>query len=218
MVNRARFLSRAGYSVLLFDFQAHGESAGDHITFGYLESRDAQAAIRFIREQFPGEKIGIIGVSMGGAAILLAEPPPNIDAVILEMVYPTIEDAIADRLKIRLGRVGGWLSPVLSLQLKPRLGVSANELRPIDHLAGMTSPKLFIVGEQDQHTTLKESERMYDQASAPKEMWVVPRAAHIDLHAYAQQEYERLVLEFFNQNLESSQLGKTVETVHKLSR
>jgi uncharacterized protein len=206
MVNRARFLSRAGYSVLLVDFQAHGESAGDHITFGYLESRDAQAAIRFAREQLPGEKIGVIGVSMGGAAILLAEPPLNVDAVVLEMVYPTIEDAIADRLKIRLGPWGGWLSPALSLQLKPRLGVSANELRPIDRLAGMATPKLFIVGELDQHTTLNESEKMYEQASAPKEMWVVPMAAHIDLHAYAQQEYERRVLAFFERNLTSSQL------------
>src|SRR5882672_1925461 len=35
MLGRARFLSQAGYSVLLFDFQAHGESTGKHITFGY---------------------------------------------------------------------------------------------------------------------------------------------------------------------------------------
>src|SRR5436309_3521044 len=64
MLDRARFLSRAGYSVLLFDFQAHGESAGDHITFGYLESRDAQAAVNFLRANAPDEKIGVIGVSM----------------------------------------------------------------------------------------------------------------------------------------------------------
>jgi hypothetical protein len=44
MVNRARFLSQAGYAILLFDFQAHGESTGKHITFGSLESKDAKAA------------------------------------------------------------------------------------------------------------------------------------------------------------------------------
>jgi len=38
MVRRAEMLHRAGYSVLLFDFQAHGESPGSHITMGYLES------------------------------------------------------------------------------------------------------------------------------------------------------------------------------------
>ena len=50
MLDRARFLSHAGYTVLLFDFQAHGESTGNHITFGALESKDAQAAIHFLRE------------------------------------------------------------------------------------------------------------------------------------------------------------------------
>src|SRR5260221_510761 len=44
MLDRARFLVHAGYSILLFDFQAHGESTGSHITFGQLESQDAKAA------------------------------------------------------------------------------------------------------------------------------------------------------------------------------
>jgi fermentation-respiration switch protein FrsA (DUF1100 family) len=48
MLERARFLSHAGYAVLLFDFQAHGESPGKQITFGYLESRDARAAVSFL--------------------------------------------------------------------------------------------------------------------------------------------------------------------------
>jgi pimeloyl-ACP methyl ester carboxylesterase len=59
MVGRARFLSAAGYTVLLFDFQAHGESPGRQITFGYLESRDARAAVQFLRANAPGEKLDI---------------------------------------------------------------------------------------------------------------------------------------------------------------
>ena len=53
MLGRARFLSAAGYTVLLFDFQAHGESGGSRITTGYLESRDARAALDFVRAQAP---------------------------------------------------------------------------------------------------------------------------------------------------------------------
>ena len=67
LVARAEFLSRAGYSVLLFDFQGHGESIAKTITFGFLESRDASAAVKFVREKFPGEKIGVIGISLGAA-------------------------------------------------------------------------------------------------------------------------------------------------------
>src|SRR5262245_36126931 len=57
MADHAEFLHHAGYSVLLFDFQAHGESPGSKITSGYLESRDASAAVDFIRNRFPNERI-----------------------------------------------------------------------------------------------------------------------------------------------------------------
>ena len=39
MLDRARFLRRAGYSTLLIDFQATGETKGEHITFGWKESQ-----------------------------------------------------------------------------------------------------------------------------------------------------------------------------------
>ena len=53
MVDRARFLHRSAYSVLLIDFQATGETKGDHITFGWKESRDVLAAVNFVREIDP---------------------------------------------------------------------------------------------------------------------------------------------------------------------
>src|SRR5688572_23614491 len=65
MLARASFLSEAGYGVLLFDFQAHGESPGKQITIGYLESRDAQDAVQFMKKNNYGEKLGVIGLSMG---------------------------------------------------------------------------------------------------------------------------------------------------------
>lgn len=37
-VERMRFLRGAGYSMLAIDFRAHGESTGDRITMGQLES------------------------------------------------------------------------------------------------------------------------------------------------------------------------------------
>lgn len=201
MLERARFLARAGYSVLLFDFQAHGESRGEHITFGCLESRDARAAVDFLHAILPHERIGVIGVSMGGAAVVLASPPLEINAVALEMVYPTISQAISNRLTMRLGGWANVLTPLLSWQFKPRLGVSAEDLRPIAHVGSMSVPKLFIVGEDDQHTTLEESNQLFSAANQPKEMWVVPGAGHVDLYSVAGEEYERRILLFFEEHL-----------------
>lgn len=201
MLGRARFLSRAGFGVLLFDFQAHGESPGSRITFGDFESRDAQAAVRFLRANAPGEKIGVIGVSLGGAAALLATPALEVDALVLEMVYPTIEQAVKDRLRLRLGSFGGVLSPLLTWQLKPRLGVRPEALRPIDRVAQIGCPKLFIAGDLDQHTTIEESRKLFARAHEPKELWIIPGAAHLDLHQFSQTEYEHRVEEFFVNHL-----------------
>lgn len=201
MLGRARFLNAAGYAVLLFDFQAHGESPGGRVTFGHLESRDARAAVRFARQRMPGERVGVVGVSMGGAAALLAEPPLEADAYVLEMVYPTLEEAVADRLKMRLGPWGGRLAPLLTLQLRPRLGVGAEQMRPVERVAGVPGPKLFIAGAEDLHTTREESRRLFAAAREPKELWVVEGAAHTDLHAAAREEYERRVLDFFAKTL-----------------
>jgi fermentation-respiration switch protein FrsA (DUF1100 family) len=204
MMGRARFLSHAGYTVLLFDFQAHGESPGKHITFGYLESRDARAAVSFLRTRVPGERIGVIGVSMGGAAALLATPPLEADALVLEMVYPTIDQAIEDRLAIKLGKLGSAIAPLLSWQLKPRLGISTAELRPIDKVGSIHVPKLFIAGANDEHTKVEESRAIFAAAAEPKELWVVSGGKHEDLLRFAGEEYERRVLLFFDRYLRSS--------------
>ncbi len=201
MLERARFLSRAGYSVLLFDFQAHGESNGKNITFGYLESKDAQAAVGFVHSRLPKEKIGVIGVSMGGAAVLLAKPQLEINAVVLEMVYPTIEQAVSNRITTRLGSWATILTPLLTWQLKPRLGISASEMRPIDYVGTNNLPKLFIAGANDEHTTLKESNALFTATGEPKELWIVPNAKHVDFYPLAREEYEQRVLLFFEKHL-----------------
>ena len=201
LVARAEFLSRAGYSVLLFDFQGHGESIAKTITFGFLESRDASAAVKFVREKFPGEKIGVIGISLGAAAALLAEPPLPVSALVLESSYPTIYQATEDRMAIRFGFLGRLVTPLLICQLKPRLGIGLDDLKPILHAAKITVPKFFIAGTADRDTTLPESQALFAAAAEPKQFWLLDGAAHVDMHAFAKAEYERRILEFLAKNL-----------------
>ncbi|MGH9841689.1 MAG: alpha/beta hydrolase [Blastocatellia bacterium] len=200
VAGRAPFLNQAGYTVLAFDFQAHGESAGKYITVGYLESYDARAAVEFLKQRAPGEKIGVIGLSMGGVASILASPPLDVDAMVLELVYPDIRGATANRLELHLG---GWARPLatlLTMQFPLRAGIDADALRPVDRIGAINRPKLFIAGAKDQHTKLAESKALFEAASEPKELWVVD-AAHVNIHEAAKGEYEWRVTAFFNGNL-----------------
>lgn len=201
MVDRARFLRRAGYSILLIDFQATGESKGDHITFGWKESRDVLAAVSFIRERQPATKIAIIGSSLGGAAALLAIPPLKVDALVLEEVYPTIEIATRNRLENYLGPLGGYTASLLLRQLHSRLGTSANDLRPIDHISSANCSVLMICGEKDRNTRRTDTQMLFDEARSPKQLWIVPKAGHVDLHRAATAEYEERVLAFLGETI-----------------
>ena len=201
MLDRAEFFADAGYTVLLIDFQAHGESIGRAITFGYLESRDAAAAIDVLRRAAPGEKIGVIGTSMGGAALVLAEPAIAVDAIVLEQVYPTITEALDNRLRLYLGPVGPIVEPLLTWELEEKLGFTPDALRPVDRIARLHTPMFVIGGDADRHTTLAQTQALFAAAQEPKTLWIVPNAGHVELDRYAGDEYRRRVLAFFAQHI-----------------
>lgn len=202
MLGRARFLAAAGYSVLSIDLPAHGESTGERITFGSSEARGVAAALQFLRTECPGERVGVIGASLGAASLVLARAQPAPDAVVLEAMFSTIEEATANRLRMRAGALGELAAPALLAQLRLRLGVPAAQLRPIDRMAGLSAPVFILSGTQDRHTTQAQTLRLFEAASHPKELWLVEGAAHVDLHAFDPAAYEARVSAFLRKHLQ----------------
>ena len=184
----------------MIDLQAHGESLGEHITIGYLEQHDVRAAVEYARQHHPEEPIGVVGVSLGGAATLLASPL-EIDALVLESVYPNIHDAIHNRVAAKLGMLSFIPAEILLMQLKPRLGIAPAQLRPIDYISQVDCPLFLVSGSDDLHTTAHETEQMYALAQQPKELWLVDDAAHVDLYDASPEEYQQRVIRFFNRHL-----------------
>ncbi len=210
MVKRAQVLHAQGFAVLLFDFQAHGESPGKHITFGRLEAMDAAAAVRWVRDRLPQERVGVIGVSLGGAATLLGAEPLPVDALVLESVFPNIDAALVNRLRSRFGPVWGprvvpILAPLFTLLLPPILGVQTDELRPIERIGAVTAPVLVASGTADRGTTLAETETLFRKAPEPKRLWTVQGAGHVDLERYDPDPYWVVVLPFLTKYLRTGE-------------
>lgn len=197
MLDRAKMLKQQGFAIVMIDFQAHGESPGDHITIGYQERHDVRAAVEFARSRQPELPIGVIGISMGGAAALLSSPL-DVDAVVLESVYPDIQDAVDNRVSRFLGPLSWLPSKLLLIQLEPRLGIKTSQLRPIDHIAKIGCPVLIMSGKDDEHTTTEESEAMYAAAQHPKRIWLVDDTGHEDLHSACSHAYEQELMDFFD--------------------
>jgi len=201
MLQRARFLNREGYGTLLTDLPAHGESPGNRITFGAREAASVVAALGFLRREALNERVGVIGVSLGAASLVLAAPWPPPDAVVLESMYPTIDQAVSNRLTSQLGPWGRYLAQPLLWLLPARADISTDDLRPIDGLPRLRAPVLIASGASDQHTPWVETVHLFEAANEPKELWRVDGAAHVDLHAFAPQAYQRSVLRFLNRHL-----------------
>jgi hypothetical protein len=99
MLGYAQVLHRAGYSTLLFDFRGRGDSDGDAVTLGFYEQQDALAAVEYLksRDDVGMGRVGVLGISMGGAvAILAAAQEPAIKAVIADSPFESAEQAIEE--------------------------------------------------------------------------------------------------------------------------
>jgi alpha-beta hydrolase superfamily lysophospholipase len=201
MLSRARLLVRHGFSVLLIDLQAHGETSGSAITLGWRESSDARSALAWLRLQDSSRRVGVIGCSLGGAAVLLGPQPSGFDAAVFEAVYPRIGRAIENRIRMRLGPLAPALTPLLLVQLRPRLGISAGDLEPVRYIGRLGSPVLIVAGSEDRHTTLEESQDLFRAAAQPKELWVVRGARHQDFLSFDPVGYESAVVGFLGRHL-----------------
>jgi fermentation-respiration switch protein FrsA (DUF1100 family) len=95
-----------------------------------------------------------------------------------------------------LGVFGRALTPLLLNQLQWRLGVSASQLRPIDHIANVDRPVFIISGENNKNPKPTDTGMLVERARNPKKVWFVANAGHVDLHRAAGQEYEMRVLAF----------------------
>jgi fermentation-respiration switch protein FrsA (DUF1100 family) len=191
-------------NVLIFDWRAHGRSDGQLTTLGYDERYDLIAAVEYARAR-GATKIGVLGLSMGGAVALSTTAIcPDIDVVAADSAFVHIVTAVAAGLSER-GLPDGVSYSIARLILVTaglRLGKNlfeADPVRWIDRIA--PRPLLLIYGERDPFAPHVEVELLYRRAGEPKGIWRVPQAAHREIQALQPDEYRQRLTRFFEDNL-----------------
>jgi uncharacterized protein len=203
VVENAQWLASLGYATLAIDFRGHGESAAANHSFGLFEARDARAAFDWLKKRQAGGPVGVVGISLGGAAALLGDDGPlPADAMVLQAVYPDIRAAIRNRLSAILGTILGTVGePFLSYQSLFRQGEWPARLSPIRAAAKLRSPTLVIGGGEDQYTPPVETRAMFDAIKAPKEVWIVPGLSHAGISSEQNAPYRARVEAFLLRHL-----------------
>jgi uncharacterized protein len=204
MLGRTAFLTAAGYRCIAFDHRAHGESSGKRTSFGYYESRDVAAILDLVRRRWPHQPAAALGMSMGGAALCFAGTHArHLDAVVLESVYHDVGSAFASRIGTRYPAWFKRLSTGAVWMTERRLGVRLDQLAPVNHMAELApAPVLLLTGTEDTHAPPADAQRLLERCQEPRELWLVPRAGHGDMHEVGGVAYEQRVLGFLDRWLD----------------
>jgi alpha-beta hydrolase superfamily lysophospholipase len=195
----ARLLPQ-GFSVLIPDLRAHGESGGEYSTSGYKEALDVEAAVRWVKTHVSGDRIALLGYSSGAVASLLAASrTPDLAAVIADSAYLDTTDVLRRerqylahpppkavvslkyRLRLWLFTAPGfsWLSRGAfrlrtGVPFDPPEANVEDAVRRIDRI-----PVLYLAAEKDPVVPRAVTEELYRATASPhKQLSIRPGAFH----------------------------------------
>ncbi len=195
------FLHDLGYNLMYFDFRASGESSGTTSSIGYLEVKDLQAALSFLKatRPFACASIGLYGLSLGGmAALCEAAQNPEIKCVVSEASYYSFRRIVSH-----------WINPVyvplLPLVLhyvRRNLAVDPEHYSPKYNIAKIAPRPVFIIhGRYDSLVPAAQAKLLFKCAKEPKEIWLVPGAKHNKCAEVGGFEYKQRLMDFYKKYL-----------------
>jgi uncharacterized protein len=204
-LNRAVFLVKAGYQVLLFDHRGEGLSGASPVSGGPLEAGDYLAAASYLKTNHHLTKpVVFFGLSLGAISAIRAAPLcPDVDAVIADSPLPNVKSYVSRRgMGGALADLPGFFSCCLKdydqltgLSLKP----SDLDLTPIvQHFN--EKPILYITGEADNLARSFEVRELFNETqSHHRSLVYIPGAGHEQTYTLYPLVYEQAVKTFLTQ-------------------
>jgi len=171
-----QWLPAAGYNVLMVDYRGYGRSEG--VATIDTVHEDARLALdAALARQGPGlGPLFVFGQSLGGSAAVYAVAHHPQRARVAAVVT---QGAFSSYRRIAREKMGqAWFTwPLqwpLSLLFSDRYAAdrAAAALAPV--------PLLVVHGEHDAVVPVAHARRLYEAARAPRELWIVPGAGHVD--------------------------------------
>jgi uncharacterized protein len=199
----ARYLSRRGYGVLLFDRRGEGASEGDPHSFGWTFDKDIEAGVAFLkaRDDVDRGRIGGLGLSVGGEMMLqTAARAKDLAAVVSDGAGARV---MSEELSDLDGIPTKALNAPLYLVKTAAVAVFSNHLPPKDlteYIPRIAPRPILLIhaakGEVDNKTP-----EYLAAARGPAENWEVPKGGHTAGIMTMPDEYAHRVLDFFDRSL-----------------
>lgn len=162
-----------GFNFFIFDYRGYGKSTGEISEKGiYL---DAEACYRYlIHRGFDPENIIIYGRSIGaGAAVHLASSQ-KCRGLVLESAFSSLPALANEKMPL--------LFPSLYLRYR---------FDNIKKIRSVSCPVILLHGSDDTLVPPSHSQKLFDAFPGKKEIIIVDKGAHNDLHAF--ERYEKFL-------------------------
>ncbi len=203
VLGHAEILLRHGYSVVMMDSRAHGESGGAMATYGWEERWDTVAVVNDLYASETVKHLGALGVSMGAAiALQSAAVEPRIDAVVAESPFSSLREVSYDYAGLHFSPLLGETlfrpASITAMAAFAKVGTfNPDDVSPEKAVAARPFAVLLICGTRDHTIPCRHAERIYAAARGHKELWVVKGAQHAAALGTAPAEYEERIIRFF---------------------
>jgi pimeloyl-ACP methyl ester carboxylesterase len=192
----AQMLTKHGFGVLALDLHGHGESEGETNRFGWHGTEDVQTALTFLAQQDGVQKVGGLGLSLGGETLLGAAS----QSLLLSAIVT--EGATARSLS-EFHAVPSHRTPISSLQpwvLYTTVSLLTGETPPmplLESIRGTEQTQFLLIAAEEARDEAEFNTVFAEAAAGRAEVWVVPDVGHQGAFAHDSAEYEQRVVDFF---------------------
>ena len=204
----AGMLWRNGFNVLMIDVRDVGDSdpedgwssAGNDESLDVLGAWDWLVAVK----GYAPERIGIFGVSMGGAAALYAfQDEPRVAAVFLESTFASLVAVVADQMT-SYGLPGFLAQPAATVfRLVSKENIMAHT--PVAAIRSAGDRPVYIVhSHDDRRISISQAHELAAaalDAGVNVETWFPERSEHLQTPALYPEEFEKRLVGFFRESL-----------------
>ncbi|MBA7479184.1 hypothetical protein ES707_14616 [subsurface metagenome] len=202
-----RGLLGKGYDILLFDLRGRGESEGKGLALSNIE-RDIGGAVDYLEgEGYPLERMYIIGFCSGAASACIFASQNSVGALVLVSCFADVHDMVV-RQAVLMG-IPGFLVDCFApgLLLMADIIYDYELVSPLDVVAGVACPILFIHEEYDELVSWQEIQQLFRLSVNPaNDFWQVSGAEHSQSYNMRPAEYIEKLDSFFSAIAEGTPL------------
>jgi pimeloyl-ACP methyl ester carboxylesterase len=193
----AHDLVKKGYDLLLFDLRGRGESEGEGLALSNIE-RDIGGAVDYLKgEGYTSKHVYIIGFCSGAASACIFASENSIGALVLDGCFANVHNMVT-RQAVLMGipefLVDFFVPGVL---LMTNIIYGYDLVNPVDVVADVACPILFIHEEHDELISWEEMHQLFRVSGNPaNELWGVSNAKHSQSYKIHPAEYIEKVDKF----------------------